>query len=438
MIDENKLKQTIRELLEVGGLLKTGEFETTFRDETSDTEWVGVDIAIKPKKTTWNAALDRLPPQKPLIHRLLECMSGKDKVELFRLLYVEIKRWAEPDSALPDDYREKLTAICEDTLEALSRAPKKSQEKEEVMNARAEETINQAAPWLMDPKEMDLSERIMMGRRHGGKNILVTISEAEDMQTIRRIRQELGELLGIEYPPLWDQIIEAVKEIVNEPDRLLLRVQEVCGFGANTSWDEVIESIRKLNQRSGARGKRLFELRRAVVAIMSKYHELNMEYIERESQIEELDSQERHDQEYLHGVLVGLLKAHTILNNADPPRKDAPKDNRRIARRYCTGCNKVMYIRPPKEDVELPVPDKVLCESCSFVKKREEARRLQRPEDMEDKIPDIEAMLTRLYLCVVDIGNAMGAPINEGSNIQKHLKQLDKTALDLGLDLEEE
>ena len=493
MIDENKLKQTIRELLEVGGLLKTGSLELTYSEPFNNTNWLNIKIGVRPRKTTWNVALDRLPPQKPLIHRLLECMSGKDKVELFRLLYVDIKRWAEPESALTDDYREKLTAICEDTLEVLSRTHKKGQEKidaalavqgsisdeeaehlEEVMresrgypkieeptpivalnkrieelgleierrsrleegvnhltgyrsglsdslrifmdywktlgssaiyeiagqcsccgrvapahllkpaadtgksiclscvddkrkaleagmNARAEETINQAAPWLMDPKEMDLSERIMMGKRHGGKNILVTIEEAEKVRTTFKI--------ATDYASFRKEITDAMgREVLPR--------------------DAVVEAVRELNHRSGKRGKDLFQLKRAIRGARGQLKKMEREYEEQSSQLEFMDHSEREELGHRHGVIYGMKRVLNLLELEE--------------RRPLEGEGYKAIISAQKTI-------------------------------LANKIPDIEAMLTKLYLCVMDLG----AP-NEGSNFQKHLEQLEKVALDLGLDLEEE
>lgn len=131
-----------------------------------------------------------------------------------------------------------------------------------------------------------------------------------------------------------------------------------CGACAQEDPPET-NCLEELRRVSDARGNRLFRLRRTVVAIKTLYERIKKE---------RGDLTDSLDLEWSLGVLDGLRRAIHMLEVADPTDKYAPLDHSKAVIRKCVVCGKRLMITPPKEDVELPTPAKVLCSSCSYLK----------------------------------------------------------------------
>ncbi len=60
-----------------------------------------------------------------------------------------------------------------------------------------ETQFNQTAPWLSDPTITKIRDRINIGKRHGGKNILVSIKEAEFILEAQQSKKDLNRMSTI-------------------------------------------------------------------------------------------------------------------------------------------------------------------------------------------------------------------------------------------------
>ena len=133
-----------------------------------------------------------------------------------------------------DAQRIHITDVAEKTLDALAagRGGVSEQQQTLLMKAISEPdfdktekvAINDKAPWLKDPDIVALKERIQVGKRFGGKNILTTIKEAEAFlktqnveQVIKRVREDAQVRVDqLHAQDMHDQLSSSGKERLTE------------------------------------------------------------------------------------------------------------------------------------------------------------------------------------------------------------------------------
>lgn len=340
-----KMRMTFRNMLEVAGILKTGHL--TLKTRERDTEWVDLVIGIRPKTVNWFEAMKLVEGQITLSNLpSVEMTNTSRKLDYFCAVAKEIQELARADKFVGRT-REDLTQVCEDTLEALSKAPK-SQEK------------------------IDAALEVM---------------GSIDDETAEHLEKTMEESRGLRH-----------------------RVRTASGCISSDDWDDIIKSIEDLSRRSGARGKQLFELKRAIVQIKQKLKKEADRYQEDEERALDAEERDEHDQ---HGAFIRGIRAALVFLDGF--------ENGRARFRICVICGKKLLITPPKGPEELPVPGRVVCESCT-----------RKATDQTEQ-PELRPLLASMCNAILEIVEDFSDTDERSTSLVKHLTKLQERAERAGL-----
>lgn len=224
-----------------------------------------------------------------------------------------------------DAQRIHLTEVCEQTLDALASAGGSDEQKQQLLMKAISEPdfdktekveINVKAPWLKDPERVDLKERIRVGKKHGGKNILTTIKEAEAFLECSKEITALAQHLDwdetqtpLQY--LWDQVPYKNKAL-NKAYTNLLKIREIFEMGACPD-EMIVEEARAIVAKLAETMKKNEHVFKIIYRVRSEEQDrldglTSLGY-------EALDSQDRQLVTEQDGVLIGIERVLKALGD---------------------------------------------------------------------------------------------------------------------------